>query len=187
MSYLIEKAKKDIDVVKSMRAINDELYLDVCCYHTQQAIEKLLNASIELKGLRYSFTHAIITLYSEYLKAGWKELPLLEMMSGTITDWEASSRYKESFYATSNQLKEALSIYNELETRLLEYLNSTDNNNSNQREMQEYAKSLNITYEELCDKVVGIMPTILRSEFSSKEEAACSHWKKYKKLANIEL
>ncbi|MCI5918349.1 MAG: HEPN domain-containing protein [Roseburia sp.] len=123
MCLLIEKAKKDMDVVNTMQKINDEMYLDICCYHTQQAIEKLLKCSIELKGVTYEFTHSIITLYSQYVSVGWDEIEMLELMSGTITGWEASSRYKESFFATVKQLETAKGLYEILLNRLLEYLN----------------------------------------------------------------
>lgn len=122
MCLLIEKARKDYDVVVTMRTLNDDLYLDVCCYHMQQAIEKLLKCSIELCGERYPFTHAITPLYDLYLKTGWAQLEDLELMAGTITDWESSSRYKESFYATVRQLDRAISIYHELEQRLAAFL-----------------------------------------------------------------
>lgn len=125
MCLLMEKAKKDMDVVNTMQKINDKLYLDVCCYHTQQAIEKLLKCSIELKGVTYEFTHSIITLYAQYISVGWGEIEMLELMSGTITGWEASSRYKESFVATVKQLETAKGLYEILLNRLLEYLNNS--------------------------------------------------------------
>lgn len=40
-------------------------------------------------------------------------LSILELMAGTITDWEASSRYKESFVATVKQLNTAKGLYDE--------------------------------------------------------------------------
>lgn len=122
MCLLIEKAQKDMDVVNTMQKVNDEMYLDVCCYHTQQAIEKLLKCSIELKGVNYEFTHSITKLYSQYVSAGWDEIEILELMAGTITDWEASSRYKESFVATVKQLNTAKGLYDELLSRLLTFL-----------------------------------------------------------------
>lgn len=122
MCLLIEKARKDYDVVMTMKKLNDDLYLDICCYHIQQAIEKLLKCSIELRGEHYPFTHAITPLYDLYLKTGWGQLEELELMAGTITDWEASSRYKESFYATAKQLEWAICIYQELEQRLTVFL-----------------------------------------------------------------
>ena len=49
-------------------------------------------------------------------------LSILELMAGTITDWEASSRYKESFVATVKQLNTAKGLYDELLSRLLTFL-----------------------------------------------------------------
>lgn len=117
-----EISQKDMDVVNTMQKVNDEMYLDVCCYHTQQAIEKLLKCSIELKGVNYEFNHSITKLYSQYVSAGWDEIEILELMAGTITDWEASSRYKESFVATVKQLNTAKGLYDELLSRLLTFL-----------------------------------------------------------------
>lgn len=117
-----EISQKDMDVVNTMQKVNDEMYLDVCCYHTQQAIEKLLKCSIELKGVNYEFTHSITKLYSQYVSAGWDEIEILELMAGTITDWEARSRYKESFVATVKQLNTAKGLYDELLSRLLTFL-----------------------------------------------------------------
>ena len=117
-----EISQKDMDVVNTMQKVNDEMYLDVCCYHTQQAIEKLLKCSIELKGVNYEFIHSITKLYSQYVSAGWDEIEILELMAGTITDWEASSRYKESFVATVKQLNTAKGLYDELLSRLLTFL-----------------------------------------------------------------
>lgn len=124
MCILLEKAKKDFDVVKTMQAVDDELYLDICCYHTEQAIEKILKCSIEMRGNSYHFTHNISVLYDDYIASGWQNIDILELMAGTITDWEASSRYKDSFYATKKQLAQALKIYQQLEERLLNYLES---------------------------------------------------------------
>ena len=123
MCLLLEKAHKDYDTVLAMQKLNDEYYLDICCYHIQQAIEKMLKCSIELKGERYSYDHSIAKLYKEYVNAGWPEYKDLRMMSGTLTDWESSSRYKDSFAATVSQLTDAIGIYKELENRLLSYLN----------------------------------------------------------------
>lgn len=125
MCLLMEKAQKDMDVVNTMQKINDELYLDVCCYHTQQAIEKLLKCSIELKGVAYELTNSITKLYTQYVSVGWDEIEMLELMSGTLTDWEASSGYKESFVATVKQLEAAKGLYEILFNRLREYLNNS--------------------------------------------------------------
>ena len=124
MCLLIEKAQKDMDVVNTMQKIDDELYLDVCCYHTQQAIKKLLKCSIELKGVTCEFTNSITKLYTQYVSVGWDGIETLELMAGTLTDWEASSGYKESFIATVKQLEVAKALYSELLRRLLDFLDN---------------------------------------------------------------
>lgn len=122
MCLLLEKARKDYDTVICMQKVNDELYLDICCYHIQQAIEKIIKCSVELKGVRYPYEHSISKLYSVYVEAGWPEYRDLRMMAGTLTDWESSARYKDSFAATVSQLSDAIEIYKTLEERLVDYL-----------------------------------------------------------------
>ena len=136
MCLLLEKARKDYDTVICMQKVNDELYLDICCYHIQQAIEKVLKCSIELKGFRYSYEHSISKLYGEYINAGWPEYKDLRMMAGTLTDWKSSARYKDSFAATISQLADALEIYKELEKRLVIYLTENNGKSSNPKLLQ---------------------------------------------------
>ncbi len=111
---LLRKAEKDYKVFKSLSAEWDEEYLDLACYHLQQAIEKLLKKYIELSGENYDYTHNITELYLRCTKLGLPENEGLDLMGGTITGWEASSRYGDSFVATSAQIKKASSVYESL-------------------------------------------------------------------------
>lgn len=119
-----------------MQKVNDELYLGICCFHIQQAIEKVLKCSIELKGFRYPYEHSISKLYGVYINAGWPEYKDLRMMAGTLTDWESSAGYKDSFAATISQLADALEIYKELEKRLVIYLTENNGKSSNPKPLQ---------------------------------------------------
>ena len=136
MCLLLEKAKKDYDTAIYMQKVNDELYLGICCFHIQQAIEKVLKCSIELKGFRYPYEHSISKLYGVYINAGWPEYKDLSMMAGTLTDWESSAGYKDSFAATISQLADALEIYKELEKRLVIYLTENNGKSSNPKPLQ---------------------------------------------------
>lgn len=136
MCLLLEKAKKDYDTAIYMQKVNDELYLGICCFHIQQAIEKVLKCSIELKGFRYPYEHSISKLYGVYITAGWPEYKDLRMMAGTLTDWESSAGYKDSFAATISQLADALEIYKELEKRLVIYLTENNGKSSNPKPLQ---------------------------------------------------
>lgn len=136
MCLLLEKARKDYDTAIYMQKVNDELYLGICCFHIQQAIEKVLKCSIELKGFRYPYEHSISKLYGVYINAGWPEYKDLRMMAGTLTDWESSAGYKDSFAATISQLADALEIYKELEKRLVIYLTENNGKSSNPKLLQ---------------------------------------------------
>lgn len=122
MCLLLEKARKDYDTVIYMQKINSKYYLDICCFHIQQAIEKLMKCSIELKGIRYPYEHSISKLYSVYIEAGWPEYQDLRMMADTLTDWESNADYTDSFAATISQLSDAIEIYKTLEKQLITYL-----------------------------------------------------------------
>lgn len=136
MCLLLEKARKDYDTAIYMQKVNDELYLGICCFHIQQAIEKVLKCSIELKGFRYPYEHSISKLYGVYINAGWPEYKDLRMMAGTLTDWESSAGYKDSFAATISQLADALELYKELEKRLVIYLTENNGKSSNPKPLQ---------------------------------------------------
>lgn len=126
MCLLLEKARKDYDTAVYMQKLNDKYYLDICCYHIEQAIEKVMKCSIELRGNKFSYTYVLAKTYEEYVSAGWPELKDLRLMTGTLTDWEAGATYKDSFTATVSQLDDAMEIYKELEKRLVEFLKPAD-------------------------------------------------------------
>ena len=124
MSSLCDKAIRDIKTVewaKSQLGI-DEDFMDIACYHTEQAIEKLLKFIIELSGEEYPKTHDITRLCAVIEKAKIVTLPdNLIMMSETLTLWESTSRYRDIFKATVRQLEIAEKIFEEL-LSTIEYL-----------------------------------------------------------------
>ena len=58
-------------------------------------------------------------------------------MAGTLTDWEAGSRYKESFFATTADLQTAMELYQTLEEKIKQYLE--DFGNKLQQHLCSYA------------------------------------------------
>jgi len=66
MMFLIESALRDmknVDLVMPTLSTDEALW-DIAAYHTQQAIEKLLKAILELKGMEYRKTHNLLDLIS---------------------------------------------------------------------------------------------------------------------------
>lgn len=119
MSDLCNKAIRDIKTVEWARSQlgTDEDFMDVACYHSQQAIEKLLKFIIEISGEDYPKTHDITRLCVVIETLPNIALPdTLIMMSETLTLWEATSRCRDIFKATARQLEIAQEIFDELLT-----------------------------------------------------------------------
>jgi len=117
MSDLCNKAIRDIKTVEWARSQlgADEDFMDIACYHSQQAIEKLLKFIIEISGEDYPKTHDIARLCVVIEILPNITLPdTLIMMSETLTLWEATSRYRDIFKATTRQLVIAQEIFDEL-------------------------------------------------------------------------
>ena len=111
--HLRRMAYKDYNVYKNLASKWDDEYLDLACYHLQQAIEKQLKAAIEFCGESYTHTHNITGLYQKYIDCGFAEIEDIELMGGTITEWEISGRYETAngFVATMRQIQRADSAF----------------------------------------------------------------------------
>lgn len=92
-----------------------ENWAGMCCYHLQQAIEKVLKYCIGHLGGVYNHTHNLSRLYSQYLDLGGSEIPNMSMYSNVITSWEANSRYEgDGVNITQTDLNIAKAIYQDL-------------------------------------------------------------------------
>lgn len=114
METLLDLAEMDYNAAFNMIKVDDELYLRLRCYLTQQAIEKLLKYAIEIRGRRCPITHMITKLYSEYLAAGYPEVDNMNVMSTVLEVWEARSRYNMAFSTTMQQIDIARQIYSDI-------------------------------------------------------------------------
>ena len=99
-----------------LSAGEDEAFLDVACFETQQAIEFLIKAILLENGVPYDKSHDI-----RYLVALLEEIPfefekkeLLELLASTITDWEESSRYGKGVRTTIQTVQRVHNIYDSM-------------------------------------------------------------------------
>lgn len=98
---LFDKAKCDYRIALKIEGDNDiPGWIDGCCYHLQQGIEKLLKFMINALGGRFEHTHDIGRLYLTYTSMGGESVAELTLFSGTLTMWEACSHYDDDFTAT---------------------------------------------------------------------------------------
>lgn len=152
---LFDKAKCDYSIALKIEGDNDiPGWIDGCCYHLQQGIEKLLKFMINTLGGRFDRTHDIGRLYLTYTSLGGEELTELTLFSGTLTMWEACSRYDNDFTATQDEIDIAKRIYCKLESIAVQ-CNSFD--------PIEFAKSV------VGDKWV-ILPTAALNDCKSQQD-----------------
>ena len=104
------------------KVVEDEAYLDVACFETQQAIEFLIKAILLENGVPYSKSHDIRYLLSlmENIDFSFEKKDALELLSDTITDWEESSRYGKGVRTTIQTVQRVHNIYKSMNESFLE-------------------------------------------------------------------
>lgn len=125
MSNLLVRAEADIKIARLLispegNPSNDEMITDQAAYHAQQAIEKALKYQTEMMGLDYTKTHNLTGLIATLEKQGFTVADDLKGKAFEISDWEASSRYKDDFMVVKSEIEKAISMYEELRGRILD-------------------------------------------------------------------
>lgn len=106
----------------------DDAYLDIACFETQQAIEFLIKAILLENGIPYDRTHDIsyLLVLLEQIPFTFEKQDSLEILASTITDWEESSRYGKGVRTTVQTIQRVHNIYNSLNEAFLK--TQEDNN-----------------------------------------------------------
>ena len=121
---MLEQAKAAL-----ARISEDDAYLDVACFDTQQAIEFLLKVILLENGVRYERSHNIRYLF-DLLKPTnftFDRASELDILADTITDWEESSRYGKGVKTTVQTVQRVHNIYWSMNHA---FLDSQRNNNA---------------------------------------------------------
>ncbi len=124
MSSLLARAQADIDIAKLLLSPkgnpgNDEMITDQAAYHVQQGLEKAMKYQTEMLGAEYRKTHNLVGLIADLEKNGFAVSDKLKEKAFIISDWEASSRYKDDFCAMKKDIEEAIVLYEELRDKIL--------------------------------------------------------------------
>lgn len=103
------------------KVAEDDAYLDIACFETQQAIEFLLKAILLEEGVEYGKTHHIGQLLELVLGTGFtfEKQDVLELLSDTITDWEESSRYGKGIRTTVQTVQRVHNVYKNMNEEFL--------------------------------------------------------------------
>lgn len=110
----------------------DDAYLDLACFLTQQSVEFLMKAILLEYGMAYDKTHDILTLLEllRDIDFEFEQEDSLELLAATITDWEESSRYGKGIRTGVQTIQRVHNIYasmNEAFLQKLEENNKKDN------------------------------------------------------------
>ena len=107
----------------------DDAFLDVACFETQQAVEFLIKAILLENGIPYDKSHDISYLLSllEDIPFEFEKQDALELLPSTITDWEESSRYGKGIRTTVQTIQRVHNIYDSMNEA---FLKTQEDNNS---------------------------------------------------------
>ena len=114
---MLEQSKNALKMVPE-----DDAYLDVACFETQQALEFLMKAVLLENGVAYDKSHDIrylLSLLGE-IDFTFEKQDALEMLSDTVTDWEEGSRYGRGVKTTVQTVQRVHNIYKSLNETFLE-------------------------------------------------------------------
>ena len=100
----------------------DEAYLDIACFETQQALEFLIKTILQENGTAFPKTHDIRFLLELLAETGleFDRKDELEMLADTVTDWEENSRYGKGVRTSVQTIKRVHNIYYSLNRAFIE-------------------------------------------------------------------
>jgi HEPN domain-containing protein len=103
------------------RVSEDDAFLDIACFETQQAIEFLIKAILLENGISYSKSHDIQYLLSllKQTNFSFEKMDSLELLSDTITDWEENSRYGKGVRTMVQTVQRVHNIYKSMNDAFL--------------------------------------------------------------------
>ena len=119
--YSRSKIMFEQSVMALGKVAEDDAYLDIACFETQQAIEFLLKAVLLEEGVVYGKTNHIGHLLELVLGTGFtfEKQDVLELLSDIITDWEESSRYGKGIRTTVQTVQRVHNIYRNINEEFL--------------------------------------------------------------------
>ena len=120
---LLNQAKEAVGKISE-----DDAYLDIACFETQQAVEFLLKTILQEYGVAYEKTHNIRYLLDLVKSSGFvfdKEDDF-DILADTLTDWEQSSRYGKGVKTTINTILRMHNIYNSMNQAFIDLQESNN-------------------------------------------------------------
>ena len=111
---LLDRAETDLKVAKIAleQVSSDELLIDVCAYHCQQCVEKVVKYMITMQGDSYATDHRM-SVYLEDLRDG-EIKTLIENINIDIDAWATFARYRNTILASRREVNDIIILCDKL-------------------------------------------------------------------------
>ena len=106
---LLDRAAADLELVeKLLPGTSDDLMIDICAYHCQQCIEKVVKFAIELEGKEYSGRHDLYIVLDDLVDTELSSLvkPVISYVDG----WISATRYGAGIRSSKSQVELVMGV-----------------------------------------------------------------------------
>lgn len=116
---LLDRARFNLEMAQyTLKKLDDgdERVLNVAGYQIQQAVELFLKHFLEVESTGFPFTHDIDVLIDLNIASNTSAVLTddIKKISGTLTLWEAKTRYVKNYLASKKSVLMALQIVEDL-------------------------------------------------------------------------
>lgn len=134
MNKMYRKSKIWMNQAKeSLKHVSeDDIYIDMACYNSQQAIEFILKSVLQEKGIQFEKSHDIrylLNLIPDDFT--FTKRDALELIADTITDWEQKSRYGDGVKTSVQTVQRTHNIYNSIDVSYVKAFIPPDDSDQN--------------------------------------------------------
>jgi HEPN domain-containing protein len=109
---LLDRAKGDLKAAKVLLNEADDVVMDICAYHCQQCVEKVVKYLILTQGDTYASDHRSDIYLEELNDANVKAL--VRQIGSKIDSWATTIRYHHSILSNKKMVTEVIEICEKL-------------------------------------------------------------------------
>jgi HEPN domain-containing protein len=109
---LLDRAKGDLKAAKVLLNEADDVVMDICAYHCQQCVEKVVKYLILAQGDTYASDHRSDIYLEELNDAEVKSL--VQQIGSKIDSWATTIRYHHSILSNRKMVTEVIETCEQL-------------------------------------------------------------------------
>jgi len=106
---LLDRAKADLATAELMlNSTNDDVFVDIAAYHTQQCIEKAIKFLIGVEGNTFAADHRLSNITEDLQDEEVKRI--VDSIEISIDSWATTARYKSTIAASAKEVTAILDV-----------------------------------------------------------------------------